>query len=58
MKARTRQWYDNVATAVLTTGPITESLNPEHEVIDILQQKYDTLKDKVILEVWFVWAVV
>lgn len=50
-KARVRQWYDNVAAAVLTSATISEALNPEQEILTALNQKYDALKDKLILEV-------
>ena len=52
VKARSKQWYDHVAAAVLTAGTIAEALNPEQEVVDALHQKYDTLKDKLIYEVF------
>lgn len=53
IKARKRQWYDNVAATVLTSGTITEALNPEQEILTALTQKYDAMKDKLILEVGF-----
>ncbi|XP_067933562.1 trichohyalin-like [Watersipora subatra] len=49
-KARNKCWYDHLATAVLTAATITEALNPEQELITVLGQKYDALKDKLILE--------
>ena len=51
--ARRNKWYDNVAAVVLTTEDISTLLDPEQEVINAVNQKYDTLKDKLILEVGF-----
>ena len=42
-----------MAAVVLTTEDISTLLDPEQEVINAVNQKYDTLKDKLILEVGF-----
>jgi len=49
--ARKQHWYENVSTVLLSPDTQTENEDPEQEVINAVNRKYDSLKDKLILEV-------
>ena len=54
--ARDEKWYDNVATLLIEQGNSTvtnedEVKEEDTEVVKALQEKYDALKDKLLMEV-------
>ncbi|KAF6016773.1 hypothetical protein EB796_024906 [Bugula neritina] len=49
-KARANGWHDNVAAVILTTDNMADSGDPQQEVLNAVTQKYDALRDKLILE--------
>lgn len=49
--ARQKCWYDNVANILLSVEEISGQDDPEKELITVLKQKYDALKDKILMEV-------
>lgn len=53
MVARKHHWYDNVADVLLIPGESKIMHNSDEEVISALEQKYDTIKDTIIMEVSF-----
>lgn len=49
--ARGKRWYDNVACILLSVEETNDQGDPEKEMVYALQQKYDALKDKILMEV-------
>ena len=49
--ARERKFYDNVAAIVMAADEVAPPFGDDEKLVGELQKKYDTLKDKLFLEV-------